>query len=141
VLKNFQTFISIVSALFATLLFSISALWILKQFGYQGTSGKLRMIVALIYVIILTVSGWFFAAFKWRLAGFIHAGLMLGIAGIVFYEIMNGIVTSPGSDNAAAGIVAGADLVFILLGLFTAICGIAVMMYLFSEKGDSVKPH
>jgi len=99
------------------------------------------MIVALIYVIILTVSGWFFAAFKWRLAGFIHAGLMLGIAGIVFYEIMNGIVTSPGSDNAAAGIVAGADLVFILLGLFTAICGIAVMMYLFSEKGDSVKPH
>jgi hypothetical protein len=135
--RNFQNFISIVSALFATLLFGISLLWILGQFSHQEANVKLRMIFVLTYVIVLSVSGWFFAVFKWRVMGFIHAVLMLGIAGMVLYGIMRGMVTSPGSDNAAAGIVAAADLVFILLGLFSAICGIAVILHLFSKKENS----
>ena len=44
------------------------------------------------------------------------------------------MATNPGKDNAAAGIVAAANLLFIVVGLFAAICGIAVMLYLFFRK-------
>ena len=130
--------------MFATLLLLAVTLLFLNKISIWekiGTVERFWTLFSVIYITVLTASGWFFVLFKWRATGFIHAVLMLGITGIVFYKIMGGILTSPGSDNAAAGIVAGADLVFILLGVFTAICGVAVMMYLFSEKEISDKLH
>jgi hypothetical protein len=59
---------------------------------------------------------------------------MLGIAGMVLYGVLSGFVSSPGSDNAAAGIVAAANLVFVIIGALAAICGIAVMRCVFRGK-------
>lgn len=91
------------------------------------------MACVLTYVVVLAISGWIFAVVKWRSAGFIHAVLMLGIAGMVFYKIMGGILTSPGSDDPVAGVVAAADLVFIVVGVLAALCGIGVAYLAFKK--------
>ena len=142
--NNRGLLVKIPSAMFATLLLFAITLLFLNKLSIWAKIGSVEhfwTLFAVIYIAVLTTSGWLFVLFKGRVTGFIHAGLMLGIAGMVFYGIMRGMVTSPGSDNAAAGIVAGANFLFILLGLFTTICGVTVMMYLFSEKEDSKKPH
>lgn len=59
---------------------------------------------------------------------------MFGIAGIVFCGVLSGLVSRPESDNAAVGIVAGANLVFLIIGAVATICGVAVMCRLFPRK-------
>ncbi|MGH7943316.1 MAG: hypothetical protein ACREDS_00120 [Limisphaerales bacterium] len=125
--------LAIPSALFATLLFGICILYVLKQFSYQGTSDKLRMIVVLAYLAILTILGWLYVTFKKRLAGFIHAVLMFGIAGLGFYGGVIGL-QSPLADNPSAGILAAATLISFILGVLAAICGISMMFCVFKKS-------
>jgi hypothetical protein len=137
--KNLQAFILMVSALFSTLLFGLQFVLVLNQFhiwGQLGTSDKVQIIFHSAYVIILAASGWFYTAFKWRVTGFIHAALMLGIAGLVLYGVLSGWVTSPGKDNAAAGILAAANLIFIVVGAFATVCGIGVAWELSTAKKE-----
>ena len=125
------------SALFASLLLCGLSLLVNNKFSIWDKLGggeKFWTIFALVYAIILAVSGWLYGALKKRAVGFVHATLMLGIAGLVFYGILNGMVTNPGADNAAAGIIAAANLIFIVIGALAAGCGIAVMYRLFPTK-------
>lgn len=102
--------------------------------GQLGAGERFWTIFALVYALVLTLSGWLYGALKMRAVGFLHAALMLVIAGLVFYEIARGAVTNPGADNAAAGIVAGANVVFVIIGALAASCGVALMCRLFPAK-------
>lgn len=125
------------SALFATLLSCALALIVINKFSIWnqlGTGEKFWTILALAYAVALTVSGWLYGALESRVAGITHAVLMLGIAVLVLYEVASGLVASPGQDNAAAGILAAANLAFVIIGALAAICGLAVMRCLFPGK-------
>src|SRR5882724_9581766 len=103
------------SALFATLLTCGLAMLVTNKISIWnslGTGEKVWTIFASTYAIMLTVSGWLYGVLESRVLGIIHAVLMLGIAGMIFYGFLSGFISSPGSDNAAAGIVATANLVF-----------------------------
>jgi hypothetical protein len=128
---------TILSALFATLLLCGLSLLAMNKFsiwGQLGAGERFWTIFALVYALVLTLSGWLYGALKMRAVGFLHAALMLVIAGLVFYEIARGAVTNPGADNAAAGIVAGANVVFVIIGALAASCGVALMCRLFPAK-------
>lgn len=129
--------IKIPSALFATLLsFGVMLLFLNKVSIWRqiGDTEHFWMLFAAIYAAILTVSGWLFVASKWRGAGLIHAALMFGIAGFVFYKSMTGILTSPGSDDAVAGVVAATNLFFVIVGVLAAFCGIGIAYLLFRKS-------
>ena len=131
------------SALFATLLLCALALLVrnkLSIWGHLGTSEKVWTIIAAAYAVIMTASGWDYRASRRRTLGFIHAALMLGVAGLVLYGVLRGAVASPGPDNAAGGILALANLVFIIIGALAAICGIVVMRCVFPGNEAPVKP-
>ena len=125
-----QSSISVIlSALYATLLLCGLSLLVMNKFsiwGQLGAGEKFWTFFALAYAILLTLSGWLYGALKIRAVGLLHATLMLGIAGLVLYEIAHGAVTNPGADNAAGGIVAGANVIFVIIGLLAASCGVAV---------------
>jgi hypothetical protein len=126
--------------LFATLLSGVLALLVINKisiWNHLGTGEKSWVIFASAYAVVLTVSGWLYGALESRVAGTTHAVLMLGIAGMVLYGVLSGFVSSPGSDAAAAGIVAAANLVFVIIGALGAICGIAVMPCVFRGKEPS----
>ena len=65
----------------------------LSIWNQLGTHEKFWIIFAAAYAVILTASGFLSAVIKWRTAGFIHAVLMLGIAGLVLFGIANDWVT------------------------------------------------
>jgi hypothetical protein len=131
------------SALFATLLLCALALLVrnkLSIWGHLGTSEKVWTIIAAAYAVIMTASGWDYCVSGRRTLGFIHAALMLGVAGLVFVAVLRGSVASPGPDNAAAGILAAADFAFVAIGLLAAICGIVVMRCVFPGNEAPVSP-
>ncbi len=130
------------SVLYATLLLCVLALVeisALSKWSQLTASDKRWIIFTSSYAIVLTVSGFFYAATEWRAAGIIHAGLMFGIAGLVLYEVASGLVASPGPDNAAGGILAAANLIFLVAGALAAVCGIAVTRRIFPGKGEPTK--
>jgi len=125
------------SVLYATLLLCVLAVAEisgLSNWSHLAASEKRWIIFTSTYAIVLTASGFLYAAMEWRAAGIIHAGLMLGIAGLVLYEVASGLLASPGPDNAAAGILAAANVVFLVAGALAAICGIAVIRRIFPGK-------
>jgi hypothetical protein len=141
--KDQPSFSTVLSALFATVLLCGLSLLAMNKFsiwGQLGAGEKFWTIFALIYAIVLTLSGWLYGALKIRAVGLLHAMLMLGIAGLVLYEIAHGAVTNPGVDNAAAGIVAGANVVFIIIGVLAASCGVALVCCLFPAKKGGPAP-
>jgi hypothetical protein len=128
------------SVLFAILLSCGLALLVrnkLSIWHQLGTGEKTWTICASAYAIILTVSGCLFGGTGWRSAGLVHATLMLGIGGFALYEILSGLLVSPGNDNAAAGIVEAANLVFVVIGVIATLCGIAVMRRVFPRRDNS----
>jgi hypothetical protein len=130
------------SALFATLLSCGMALLAINKFSiwnHLGMGEKLWTIFASVYAAVLTISGWLYGTLKSRVAGITHAVLMLGIVAMVLYCILRGFVSSPGSDNAAAGIVAAANLVFVVIGVLAAACGVALIRRVFPGNEDPVK--
>jgi len=129
-----SSFSIVLSALFATALLCGLSLLAMNKFsiwGQLGATEKFWTIFAFIYALVLTLSGWLYGALKIRAVGILHAVLMLAVAGLVFYEMARGAVTNPGADNAAAGIVAGANAIFVIIGLLAASCGVAIMCRLF----------
>jgi hypothetical protein len=135
--KDQPLFSFILSALFATFLLCGLSLLAMNKFsiwGQLGAGEKFWTIFALVYAIVLTLSGWLYGALKIRAIGLLHATLMLSLAGLALYEIARGAVTNPGADNAAAGIIAAANLIFIVIGVLAASCGVALMCRLFPAK-------
>jgi len=131
--KKHQT-ICALSALYAALLWCGLALLVsnkLAIWGRLGTSEKFWTVFASVYSFALAGSGALYWGFGRRFIGIIHAVLTLGIAGFVLFRL--GGLSSPGSDNAAAGILAAANLVFVVGGALAAIFGIGVMACVFSK--------
>jgi hypothetical protein len=135
--KKQSSFSVILSALYATLLLGGLALLAMNKlsiWGQLGAAEKFWTIFALGYALVLTMSGWLYGALKLRAVGILHAALMLAVAGLVLYEAAHGTIANPGKDNAAAGIIAGANVVFVIVGLLAAGCGVAVLCRLFPAK-------
>ena len=127
------------SALFSTLLLCAFTLLVRNKipiWDHLRTREKVWTIIAGAYAVVMTASGWDFRTSGRRTFGFIHAMLMLGFSGLVLYGILNGSVTTPGRDNAAGGILAAADFAYVGAGVLAAICGIAVVRYVF--RGNEV---
>jgi hypothetical protein len=125
------------SALFATLLSCVLALLVMNKFSiwyHLGTGEKFWTVFASVYAVVLTASGWLYGALESRVAGITHALLMLGIAAMALYGALSGLAASPGSDNAAAGIIAAANLALILTGVIASACGAAVIRHVFPGK-------
>ena len=96
--KEQSSFSIVLSALFATVLLCGLSLLAMNKFSIWrqlGAGEKFWTIFALVYSIVLTLSGWLYGALKIRAVGLIHATLMLAIAGMVLYEIAHGLVANP----------------------------------------------
>jgi hypothetical protein len=113
------------SAMFATLLLPFVATLFLNNRNE-------RMEVALIYLLVLAISGWIFALFGSRIAGVVHSTLMLGIAGFCFYTWL-GDVDTPLADNPAAGVIAIATVVCFIIGALAGLCGIGIAYLVFKK--------
>ncbi|HUE37309.1 MAG TPA: hypothetical protein VMO20_07955 [Candidatus Acidoferrum sp.] len=114
------------SALFATLMLSLAAAFSLNNWNVRNAC-------ILSYILMLAVSGWSFALGKWRIAGFIHSALMLGIAGFCLYYWL-GFLEVPLADNPAAGVIATASLVYLVVGIVAAIFGIGNGYFLLKDN-------
>jgi hypothetical protein len=122
----FATFLSVGYALFAANKFSI---W-----DQLKASECFWTIFAFVYAVVLTSSGWSYRSSKSFAFGLLHALMMFGIAGFVIYIIVKEGLYHPGKDNAAAGILAAANLVVVAIGALAAFCAITVTYSLFSGK-------
>jgi hypothetical protein len=118
--------IKVASAMYATLLWPF-----VTCLGSRNWSEK--MAVALVYSSVLALSGWVFAITASRIAGFIHAALMLGMAGFCFYVCL-GNLNAPLADNPAAGMIAVATLAYFIVGALAAIFGIGAGSVLFGKS-------
>src|ERR1035441_8383842 len=117
--KSLQRVCAGFSTAYATLLWLGWALLVsnkLTIWSQLGSSERFWTIFASAFASILVLSGIFYFTTLHRVVGFTHAALMLGIAGMVGFEIVRGQVSRPGSDDAAAGIVAAANFVFVVGG-------------------------
>jgi hypothetical protein len=124
------------SALYAVLLWLGLAELVsnkLTIWSHLGASEKFWTIFASAYACALAGSGVLYWMTTRRVVGFIHGALMLGIACLVIFGLMRDGLSSPGSDNAAAGILAAANFAFVVGGAMAAICGIGVLASVFSE--------
>jgi hypothetical protein len=138
--KKHQTLCAGLSALYATLLWLGLALVVSNQvsiWGQLGTRDKLWIAFELAYAVVLVGSGLLYYTTARRFAGFIHALLHFGLAGFVVCALSRGAGSSPGPDNAAAGILAAANLVFVVGGALAAMCGFSVMACVFSPTCES----
>lgn len=104
-----------------------------------GASEKNWTIFASASALALTASGWLYAVFGWRIVGFLHGVLMLGVAGLCLYVLWTSRIR-PHADDPASGFVAAISLVLIfaaiVVGVFAAICGVSVMLVIFDRKGE-----
>ena len=123
---------TLISTLYAAVLFAGLMLIAMNKFtiwDQLGAKEKFWTDFAIVYFFTLVASGYIYFANNSRVSGIIHVALMFGIAGFVLVGLMRGWVSSPGSDNAAAGIVAAANFVFVVAGGLAALCGIGVSCY------------
>jgi hypothetical protein len=128
--KSLQRFCTASSTAYATLLWLGMALLLsnkLKIWSQLGNSEHFWTILASVYASVLVLSGIFYFSTLRRVAGFTHAALMLGIAGMVGFEVARGQLSRVNADDAAAGIVAAANLVFVVGGGLAAIFGMGVL--------------
>jgi hypothetical protein len=135
--KNLQICVRLASALFATFMMFALALLVQNKFSIWdklGAREKFWTILASAYAVFLTISGWLYGLLKWRIVGFVHALLMLGIAGLVLYGILGAQVTNPSADDPAAGIIATANVAFVAIGAFSAVCGFGIIFFLFRKS-------
>jgi hypothetical protein len=131
------------SALFSTLLSCVLGLLVTSKFSiwnHLGTGERFWVIFAAVYAVVLTVSCWIYGAWESRVAGITHAVLMLGVAGLALYGVLSGLRASPGRDDAAVGVVAAANLVFVIIGALAAICFVAIIHRIFSRKESPESP-
>jgi hypothetical protein len=140
--KKRQTFCAGFSAAYAALLWLGLAFLVsnkLSIWGQLGTREKLWTAFASAYAFGLAGSGVLYYITGRRVAGFVHALLHFGVAGLVLCGLFSGAISSPGSDNAAAGILGAANLVFVVGGAFAALCGFSVMACVFSPSCESAR--
>ncbi|MGH7941385.1 MAG: hypothetical protein ACREFR_09970 [Limisphaerales bacterium] len=129
-------FIKMSSALFATMLSAGVVLVEANKFSRWsqiGDAERFWSVFALSYAALLAILGYIFAVAGWCMAGFIHAALMLGIAGFCFY-LWSGNLNAPLADSPAAGIIAIATLVYFIVGALAALFGLGTAYLLFGKS-------
>ncbi len=90
----------------------------------------------IVSAVIMTCAGWLFVALKVRSIGIIHAALMLIVGGYLLSVGLPVLLDPRGmGDNAAAGVIALANLVVAVAGGITVAGGVAVFQLAFSSKG------
>ena len=84
----------------------------------------------------MTCAGWLHVGLKARSVGTIHAALMLVVGGYLL-SVGLPVLLDPGgtADNAAAGVIALANLVVAASGGITVAGGLAVLRLAFSSRG------
>ena len=100
---------------------------------------KFWCVFASIYAAVAVIAGWWYAASRFRLVGWIHALLMLGVAGLCAdYGFSTlGHRGGRGPDaNPAAGIIYGIALLGVIVAVVTAVCGIGVIRHVLRKHTD-----
>jgi hypothetical protein len=73
-------------------------------------------------------AGWIYVGLKARVVGLIHAALMLVVGGYLLFIGLPFFLNPPGmTDNAAAGVIAAANLVLVVFGALALAGGIGVI--------------
>jgi len=91
----------------------------------------------------MAVTGWGYVTLKLRVLGWIHALLMLGIAGVSGYYGLavlgdRSIAGGNGPDaNPVGGILYGIGFLYCVLAVATGVCGIGVIAHILDEKKDT----
>jgi hypothetical protein len=104
------------------------------------------MIFAGIYAAVAIIAGWRYVVSGRRAFGWIHALLMLGVAGLcAVYGLSilgdRSIAGGRGPDaNPAAGIIYGIALLGILIAVVTAVCGIGVIRHVLRKRKNERPP-
>ncbi len=131
--KDPQRGAAVISTLFAGLFLCMLAAFVrskLPIWDKLASGEKFWTLFALVFAITLTLSGVIYAIFSWRLVGLFHGTLMLCLAGLMLYGVVFAL-RGPQADDPAAGIVAGANfifmVVFIAVGTIAALCGTGVL--------------
>lgn len=79
--------------------------------------------------VAATCAGWIYVGLKARVVGLIHAALMLVVGGYLLFIGLPFFLNPPGmTDNAAAGVIAAANLVLVVFGALTLAGGIGVIV-------------
>lgn len=132
-LRNVWLVLSITYSTLLCLGLALPALNSFKIWDQLTRTEKIWAVFVFFYPIILLGSGIIYAKTVQRKAGIAHSGLMLGIAGMVAFAIGRGWVSGPGSDNAAGGIVAAANVLFVFGGCLAGVIGAGIL----SSTNDS----
>ncbi|MFZ1072474.1 MAG: hypothetical protein WAO21_03470 [Verrucomicrobiia bacterium] len=83
----------------------------------------------MISAVAATCAGWIHVGLKARVVGLIHGTLMLLVGGYLLAVGMQFFLNSPSlADNAAAGVIAAANLVLVVFGALTLASGIGVIL-------------
>ena len=99
-------------------------------------------VFATIYAAVAVIAGWGYILSRFRFLGWIHALLMLGVAGLCgFYGLSvlgnRSILGGSGPDaNPVAGIIYGIALVAVAIAAIIAVCGIGVIRHVLRRRTD-----
>ncbi len=127
------------STIIATLLLSL-LVWKVSLWDTLPPNDKFWTGLASIYAILMVVAGWGYAALRLRILGWIHALLMLGVAGGSGYYGLavlgdHSIAGGSGPDaNPVGGILYGIGFLYCAVAIVTAACGIGVIAHILDEK-------
>jgi hypothetical protein len=103
---------------------------------------KFWTVFASIYAAVAVIAGWGYAVSRVRVFGWIHALLMLGVAGLCavygFSTLGDRSITGGrGPDaNPVAGIIYGFALLGVIVAVVTAVCGIGVVRHVLRKHTD-----
>ena len=82
--------------------------------------------------IIMTCAGWLYVSFRFRFAAMLHAAFMFVVGGYLLFLGLSVLLGSQDwADNAAAGIIAGANLAVTAIGALTFGSGLVLVYHLF----------
>jgi len=136
-----------ISSIIATLLLGL-LVWKASLWNTLPPSEKTWTGLAGIYAIVMAGAGWGYAALNLKALGWIHALLMLGVAGTSGYfgfaVLQNhSIAGGSGPDaNPVGGILYGIGFLYCVLAITTAFCGVGVVTNILArEKEEKADPH
>jgi hypothetical protein len=88
-----------------------------------------------ISAIIMSCAGWIYVGTNVRAIGLTHAFLMVGVGSYLLFIGVPFFLNRTGmTDNPAAGAIELANLVLVVSGIMTLICGMSVIISAFANK-------
>ena len=101
----------------------------LSIWGRLPTSEQFWTVFASIYAVLAVITGWKYSVSRVRLFGWIHALLMLGVAGLCVVYGISTLADRSIAGNPVAGIIYGIGLLGVIIAVITGVCGFGVIRH------------